>query len=184
MDTVDTELHLKELSQHIARLTVPGASAAAEVKVFMDSGLGVTAMSAELVEALRGQPWIMKTALMQAFVGHARVVPWSGQQCDIETQSCPLHITVKIPWGPDRFTMPFFVLPGVGDVVIIEQKMLRKKIGIDTMTQLKASVLKAHGRQDDAGVELTACSGRAQRWFCAANCDGCHGVRAGRRRAR
>ena len=49
----------------------------------MDSGSGITAMSEELVEALRRQPWMMRTALTQAFVGHARVVPSLGQECDI-----------------------------------------------------------------------------------------------------
>ena len=64
--------------------------------------------------------------------------------------SAPL--TIDTPWGPVRFTMPFIVLPGGGDVVIIGQKTLRKKIGIDVMA---ASVLKAQGRQDGAGMELT-----------------------------
>ena len=45
-----------------------------EVKVLMDSDSGITAMSEELVEALRRQPGMMQTALTQAFVGHARVV--------------------------------------------------------------------------------------------------------------
>ena len=52
--------------------------------------------------------------------------------------------------------MPFDVLPGRGDVVIIGQKMLREKLGIDVMAQLKPSLLKAQGRQDGAGIELTA----------------------------
>ena len=52
--------------------------------------------------------------------------------------------------------MPFIVLPGGGDVVIIGQKTLREKLGIDVMVQLKASVLKAQERQDGAGMELTA----------------------------
>ena len=41
-------------------------------------------------------------------------------------------------------------------MVIIGQKTLRKKLGIDVMAQLKASVLKAQGRQVGAGMELTA----------------------------
>ena len=50
---MDTEPHLEALTQHVAgRLVVAGASAAAEVKVLMDSGSGITAMSEELVEAL------------------------------------------------------------------------------------------------------------------------------------
>ena len=80
VDAVDTEPHLAALTQHVAgRLAVPGASAAAEVKVLMDSGSGITAMSEEVVEALRRQPGMMQTALTQAFVGHARVVTSLGR---------------------------------------------------------------------------------------------------------
>ena len=54
VSTVDTEPHLEALTQHLAGCpAVPGASAAAEVKVLMDSGSEITAMSEELVEALR-----------------------------------------------------------------------------------------------------------------------------------
>ena len=52
--------------------------------------------------------------------------------------------------------MPFIVLPGGGDVFIIGQKTLREKRGIDVMTQLKAWVLKAHGREDGPEMEATA----------------------------
>ena len=44
--------------------------------------------------------------------------------------------------------MPFIVLRGGGDVVFIGEKILGEKLGIDVMAQLKASVLKAHGRED------------------------------------
>ena len=84
----------------------------------MDSGSGITAMSKELAEALRRQPGMMQTALTQAFVGHARVVTLLGQECDIVTQSCPLHLTIETSWGPIRFTMPFIMLPGGGDVLL------------------------------------------------------------------
>ena len=54
VDTVETEPHLEALTQHVAgRLAVPGASGAAEAKVVMDSGSGITAISEELVEACR-----------------------------------------------------------------------------------------------------------------------------------
>ena len=103
VDTVDTE-HLEALTQHVARrLAVPGASAAAEVNVLMDSGSGITAMSEELIEALRRQSGMMKSTLTQAFVGHTRVVMSLGQECDIVTQSCPLRLTIETPWGPIRF---------------------------------------------------------------------------------
>ena len=82
--------------EHVAGcLAVPGVSAAAEVNVLMDSGLGIAAMPDELVEALQRQPEMMQTALTQAFVGHARVVTSLGQECDIVSQSCPLHITIE-----------------------------------------------------------------------------------------
>ena len=48
-----------------------------------------------------------------------------------------------------------YVLPGRGDAVITEENTLREPIGMDVMVQLKASVRKARGRQDGAGVELT-----------------------------
>ena len=91
MDSAANDPHLQGLTQHlVGRLAVPGASAAAEVKVLMDSGSGNTAMSEELIQALQGQPGMTQTALTQAFVGHARVVTSLGQDCHIETQSCLL----------------------------------------------------------------------------------------------
>ena len=113
-------------------------------------------MSGELEEALHGQPGITQAALTQEFVGNARVVRSLGQEFDIETQSCRLHLTIEAPWGPARFTMPFIVLSMAGDVVIIGQKTLRGKIGIDVIEQLTAFVLNACGRQNGAGMELTA----------------------------
>ena len=93
--------------------------------------------------------------MTQAFVGHARVVTSMDQECDIVTQSCPLHLTIETPWGPVRFTVPF-VLPAGDDVIIIGQKTLREKLGIDVMAQLKASVLKAHGCEHGHKVDITA----------------------------
>ena len=78
-------------------LRSPVRPRAAEVKVLMDSGSGITAMSEELVEALRRQPGMMQTALTHAFVGHTRVVTSLSQECDIVTKSCPLHLTIETP---------------------------------------------------------------------------------------
>ena len=69
-----------------------------------------------------------------------------GQDCDNETPSCPLHLTIKAPWRPVRFSMPFIVLPAGGDVVTIGQKTLKDKLDIDVIAQLKESVPKACGR--------------------------------------
>ena len=52
--------------------------------------------------------------------------------------------------------MPFIVLPGRGDVVVIGQKTLREKLGIDVMAQLEASVFQARGREDGAEMKSTA----------------------------
>ena len=73
VDSVENEPHVDGSTQHhlAGRLAVPGASAAAEVQVLMDSGPSITAMSEELVRALRGQPGMTQTALTQAFVGYA-----------------------------------------------------------------------------------------------------------------
>ena len=183
VDTVRTEPHLEALTQHVAgRLAVSGASAAAEVNALVDSGSGITAMSEKLVEALHRQPGMTQTTLTQAFAGHARVATSLGLECDSETPSCPLHLTIDTPWGPVRFTIPFRVLRGGGDVVIIGQKTLREKLGIDVMAQLKASVLMVHVRQDGPGMELTSLyvgEPNVQR-RCAAGGDGCHGVLPGR----
>ena len=112
VDVVEIEPHLEALTQYVAgRLAFPGASAAAEVKVLMDSGSGITAMSEELVDPA-ATAGMMQTALTQAFVGHARVVMSLGQGCDIVTHSCPLYLTIETMWGPVRFTMPFIVLLG------------------------------------------------------------------------
>ena len=155
VDSVKNEQHLEALTQHLAgRLAVPDASAADEVKVLMDSGSGIIAMSKELAKALRGQPRMTQTALTQAFVGHARVVTSLGQECDVEAQSCPLHLTIETRWGPVRFTMPFIALLGGRDVIIIGKKTLREKLGIDVMAQLKASVPKTCGRQLALGWNL------------------------------
>ena len=128
VDSVENEPHFEGLTHHLAeRLAVPGASAAAAVKVLMDSGSGGTAMSEELAETLRGQPGMTQNGLTQAFVGQMRVVASLGQECDTETQSAPIHFTIETPWGTGRFTMPFVVLPGGGDVVIIGQKTPRRE---------------------------------------------------------
>ena len=64
VDSVENESHLEALTQHLAgSLAVPGAPAAARVKVLIDSGSGITATSEELVETLRGQSGMTQTAL-------------------------------------------------------------------------------------------------------------------------
>ena len=81
VDSVENKPHVEGLTRHLAgRVAVPGAFAAAEVKVLMDSGSSITEMSEEQVQALRGQPERTPTALTQAFVRHAHVVTSLGQE--------------------------------------------------------------------------------------------------------
>ena len=61
---------------------------------------------------------MIQTTLTQAYVWHAGVVTSLGQECDIVTQSCPLHLTIETQWGPVRLTTPFIVLPRGGDVLL------------------------------------------------------------------
>ena len=57
LDSVENEPHMEGLTQHLAgRLAVSGASVAAEVRVLIDYGSSITAMTEELVQALRRQP--------------------------------------------------------------------------------------------------------------------------------
>ena len=98
VDTVEIGPHLEALTQHVAGpLPVPGASGAAQAKVLMDSGSGLTDTSEELVETLQRRPGMTQNALTQAFVRHARVVTSLGQECDIQKQSFPLHLLIETP---------------------------------------------------------------------------------------
>ena len=122
VDTVKTEPHLEALTQLVAgRLAVSGASAAAEVKVLMDSGSGITAISEGLVEALQGQPETTQTALPQAFVGHARVVTSLGGECDIKTHR--VRSTQRSKHHGDQSDLSCR-LSCSGDVVVVGQKTL------------------------------------------------------------
>ena len=82
------------------------------------------------------------------------VTPLS-QECDIETHSCPLHSTIETPWGQVRFTMRYHA-PWGGRCGYHRTEDAERELGIDVMAQHKVSVLKAQGRQDGAGMELTA----------------------------
>ena len=150
---METEPHLEAQTPHVSgRLAISGVSAAIKVKVLKDSRSDSTAMSEELVQALQGQLGMTQTALTQAFVGNVSVVTSLSQECDVETQSCLLHLSIETPWGPVRFAMPLIVLPREGDVNIMAQKTLREKLSIIVMTQLKAYVLNVHGYQNGAGM--------------------------------
>ena len=121
VDMAEIEPHVEAPTQHVAgRLAVPGIFADIECKVLMDSDSSITAMSEELVLALQRQLGVTQTALMQAFVGYARVVTLLSQEA------------MRLCSG---------------------KKTLSEKLGIGI---INGSVKKAHGRQDDPGMEYTA----------------------------
>ena len=103
-------------------------------------------MSEELVQALRGQVGMAQTALTQAFVGHSRVETMLGQEDDIDTQTASTPLNDRYIIGTSPTYHAVHRVPWIGDMVVIGQKTLREKLGIDVMAQLKASVLKAQGR--------------------------------------
>ena len=101
--SIENEPHVKVLTQQLAGRAVLGASVAAEIKVLTDSDSSITAMSKELVQALRGQVGMTQTALTQAFVGHASVVtaivptPLNDQYT---MGTSPIyHAVYRAPWG-------------------------------------------------------------------------------------
>ena len=81
VDMAEIEPHVKAPTQHVAgRLAVHGVFADIEFKIFMGSDSSITALSEELVLALQRQLGMTQTALMQAFVGYARVVTLLSQE--------------------------------------------------------------------------------------------------------
>ena len=62
----------------------------------------------------------------------------------------------RTPVGTSLVYDAVYRAPMGGDVAIIGQNTLREKLGNDVMAQLKASVLKAHGREDGPEMESTA----------------------------
>ena len=65
----------------------------------MSSGSGISEMSEDVVEAAWGHLGLAQTAKTHAGVGQPRVVTSLIQQCDTETQLCPLYLTIETPCG-------------------------------------------------------------------------------------
>ena len=157
VDSVEDEPHVDGRTQHLARkLAVPNLSPAAEVKVFMDSGSSTTAMSEELVRALRGQPGddanrVNAGVCWACACGEVRWVR------SVILSRNPYHSTSRSKRHGDQSNLPCRLSCFLGEVMwfIIGQKTLKENLGVDVMAQLKASVPKAQGRQDGAGIELT-----------------------------
>ena len=107
------------LSEHIrGSLAVPGEKQGPsfEVKVLLDSGSGITAITEALARRLEIQlPGIQVRC---PFQGSARVMCAFGNEEDIKMQTCPLHLALGSPWGKVQIAMPFVILPGPWDFVI------------------------------------------------------------------
>lgn len=59
---------------------------------------------------------------------------------ELEKKTCPLHLVLESPWGDVRITLPFVILPGPGDLVIIDRQTLHEGLDIDIMGQSKVIV--------------------------------------------
>lgn len=63
-----------------------------------------------------------KGATDKPFKGKGRVVTATGEEGNVETQTCRVCLTVESPWRSVRFTIPFMVFLGPGNLEIIGQQ--------------------------------------------------------------
>ena len=142
VEQLNTQPHVEFLAQHIrGELAVPGDGdrPPAVVQALMDSGSGVTSISESLVARMqRERPG---EQLVQPFRGKARVRTAFGEERAVTYQTIPLLLTLLTPWGNVRFQLPFVVLPGDGDVLVLGQVTLREVLCVDVMADLKRTVM-------------------------------------------
>lgn len=90
------------------------------VKVLLHSGSGVIAVWETIDHRLRQQwPGIEFT---RPYTGGVTAQVAEGRSVDMKMQTIPLQLTLVSPWGDVRITLPFVVVPGQADVVILGDK--------------------------------------------------------------
>ena len=93
---------------------------------------------------------------VQPFRGKAKVRTAFGEGRAVTYQAIPLFLTLMTPWGNVRFQLPFVVLPGDGDVLVLGQVMLREVLCVDVMADLKRTVMS-----------LRNCVNESPLWQCS-----------------
>lgn len=102
-----------------AGLTVPvvGNMQPVSVKAMLDGGTGVMIILEEQIT--RMQAVMLGLQLAELSQGQARVETALWEEGTVDAQTHPAKLTVESPWGPAIFTIPFVVLLGPGNLVII-----------------------------------------------------------------
>lgn len=130
VERLDNTPHVEPFSQQVrGALIVPGENqeTGVLVNILLYSGSGVTAIAEAL--ALWLQMQLPGTRVMGPFEGSARVVTTFGKGQDITTQTCPPTLGNPESLGEVRITVPFIILPGPGNLLILGQLTLREALG-------------------------------------------------------
>ena len=119
-------------------LSVPGAAvmAAVDAVVILDSGSGMTTMSAGIANKLQAAFPDVQVVESMAHPGKLKVA--DGRVRVVQERTCPVRIALHTSWG--LVTMdpyPFAVMPGDDEVVNLGNPTL-KLLGIDVYDSLGA----------------------------------------------
>ena len=110
------------------------------VKVLLDSGSGMTSISEGVLARLQiDHPGF---SLERPFQGAARVRTAFGEQRIVDRQTVPLFLTLMTPWGRVRFQLPFIILPGPGDLIVVGRVTLQEVLCVDVVESLERAVLR------------------------------------------
>ena len=120
--------------------------------MLLDSGSGVASISEELISKMTSaSPGV---SLVRPFQGSARVRNAFGKEQGITHETMPLLLTLAALWGRVRFQLPFVVLPGLGDLLIVGQVTLQEVLKVDVMGMLQQTVLEVRGNGGgESGLE-------------------------------
>ena len=136
-----------------ASLSVPEAAviAAVDAVAILDSGSGITIMSAGIANKLQAEFPDVQVVGGMAHPGKFKVA--DGRVLVVQERRCPVRIALHTSWG--LVTMELFsfaVMPGDDDVVILGNPTL-KLLGIDVYDSLGA---RTRERAALAGVDTAA----------------------------
>ena len=152
---VDVEPHQFHCSTGIM---VPGGenSEPYMVGTVHDSGAGISCISEATVCAL--QKRFSGVDVVQPYDGeqHQEVLA-DGRAVQIERHTSSLTATIMTPWAPVTIRLALVVMPGEDDLLILGSKMLREKVSIDVMKQLRDTVAASGAVRVSRSMLLPRC---------------------------
>ena len=122
----------------LADLSVPsaGAQGVCSVKAILDSGSGITTMSAGVAAKL--QAMVPDVQVVRPMAGEHLVKLANGNVERVEQKTCLVRTALHTSWGPVVVDpCSFAVMPGTDDVVIMGSPLL-EALGIDVYSSLGA----------------------------------------------